>query len=74
MGHGGTDTSLTGGGVVLNQRPELRGELRSCVKVEEVVLVVPNKPTVSVDVKQHFIQLRGERQTASVDVKPQQDE
>ena len=30
-------------------------ELRSCVKVEAAVLgSVPNKPTVSVDVKQHF--------------------
>ena len=28
-------------------------ELRSCVKVE---VAVPNKPTVSVDVKQHFNQ------------------
>ena len=33
-------------------------ELRSCVKVEEDVLApVANKPTVSVDVKQHFNQL-----------------
>ena len=29
-------------------------ELRSCVKVE---VDVPNKPTVSVDVKQHFNQI-----------------
>ena len=31
-------------------------ELRSCVKVEVDVLgsPIPNKPTVSVDVKQHF--------------------
>ena len=28
-----------------------RSELRNCVKVE---VAVPNKPTVSVDVKQHF--------------------
>ena len=31
-------------------------KLRNCVKVEVAVLgPVPNKPTVSVDVKQHFI-------------------
>ena len=39
-------------------RPGARTELRNCVKVEVDVLVdevdVPNKPTVSVDVKQHF--------------------
>ena len=34
----------------------LGSELRSCVKVEVDVLgsPVPNKPTVSVDAKQHF--------------------
>ena len=47
---------------------ESGSELRSCVKVEVDVLGVldvPNKPTVSVDVKQHFNQ---HQQTADYSV------
>ena len=40
-------------------RQEIRAELRSCVKVEVAALPpVPNKPTISVDVKLRFNEIR----------------
>ena len=38
-------------------------ELKSCVKVE---VAVPNKPTVSVDVKQHFNQPSNSQSSGAV--------